>query len=152
MSRHEQKIKDGAARFLENGEQVLAAVIAAPCGCTQQAAGSMRLGSAQRARAHGAAELVDLRLDAPMALALTQRRPLRLRIGTPIGLGIGGKAKGHISAVPIGDIDSIAVKRLALGYTITLTVRGVAIKLEANAASRARAFANTFEPVTVTRR
>jgi hypothetical protein len=31
------------------------------------------------------AELVDLRLEASMAVALTQRRLLTLRIGTPIG-------------------------------------------------------------------
>jgi hypothetical protein len=152
MPRHEHKIKAGAAPFLEDGEQVLAAVIAAPRGFTQQAAGSMQLGSAQRARAHGAAELVDLRLEAPMAVAITQRRLLTLRIGTPIGLGIGGKVKELMSAVPIGDVDSIAVKRLALGYTITLTVCGVAITLEANAAARARAFASTFERATATRR
>jgi hypothetical protein len=53
-----------------------------------------------------------------------------------------------MSAVPIGDVDSIDVKRLALGYTITLTVQGVAITLEANAAVRARAFADTFERAT----
>jgi hypothetical protein len=144
MSRHERKIKDGAARFLEDGEQVLAAVIAAPRGSTQQAAGSMHLGSAQRARAHGAAELVDLRLEAPMAVALTQRRLLTLKIGTPIGLGIGGSVKELMSAVPIGHIDSIGVKRLALGYTITLTVRDVAITLEANNASGAKRFADAF--------
>jgi hypothetical protein len=147
MSRHEQKIKDGVARFLQDGEQVLAAVIAAPRGSTQQAAGSMQLGSAQRAHAHGAAELVDLRLEAPMAVAITQRRLLTLKIGTPIGLGIGGKVKELMSAVAIGDVDSIAVQRLALGYTITLTVRGIAIKLEANAASGAKAFAETFDRV-----
>jgi hypothetical protein len=145
MSRHEQKIKDGAARFLEGGERVLAAMIAAPRGSTQQAAGSMQLGSAQRARAHAAAELVDLRLEAPMAIALTQRRLLTLKIGTPIGLGVGGDVKELMSAVPIADIDSIAVKRLALGYTITLTVRGDVIALETNAASRAKAFAEAFE-------
>jgi hypothetical protein len=152
MLRHEQKIKDGAARFLEDGEQVLAAVIAAPRGSTRQAAGSMQLGSAQRARAHGAAELVDLRLGEPMGLALPHRRLLTLRIGTPIGVGNGGKAKWLTSAVPISDIDSIDVNRLAPGSPITLAARSVAIKLEANAASRARTFANTFGPVTVTRR
>jgi hypothetical protein len=136
MSRHEQKIKEGAARVLEDGEQVLAAVIAAPGGSTQQAAGSMHLGSAQRARAHGAAELADLRLKAPMAVALTQRRLLTLKIGTPIGLGIGGKVTELMSAVPIGDVDSIGVRRLALGYTITL---------EANSASGTKRFADAFD-------
>lgn len=73
MSRYEQRIKDGAKRFLEDGEDLLAAVIAAPRGYTQQAAVSIRLGSAQRDRAHGAAAQVDLRLKAPTALAITQR-------------------------------------------------------------------------------
>ena len=140
MSRCERKVKDGAARFLEDGEQVLAAVIAAPRGYTTQAAGSMHLGSAQRGRAHGAAAEVELRLEAPMALAITQRRLMTLKIGTPLGLGIGGKVKELMSAVPIEDVDSIVVKRLVLGYTITVTVRGVGIKLEANAASGAKAF------------
>jgi hypothetical protein len=53
-----------------------------------------------------------------------------------------------MSAVPLDEVDSIVAKRLALGYTIMLTVRGVAIKLEANAASRARAVAHTFERAT----
>jgi hypothetical protein len=145
MSRYERKIKDGAEPFLEPGEEILSAVIAAPRGYTQSVAGSMNLGSAQQGRAAGAAERVDLRLEAPMALALTQRRLLTLNVGTPIGLGIGGKVKKLLSAVPIEDVDSIVVKRLALGYTIMLTVRGAGIKLEANAASGARGLAETFD-------
>jgi hypothetical protein len=151
MSRYEQKIKAGAERFLEDGEEVLATLIAAPRGSTQQVAGAMHLGSAQRGRAHRAAEQVDLRLDAPMAVALTQRRLMTLNIGIPVGLGIGGTVKELMSAVPIDDVESIVVTRLALGYTITLTVRGVAIKLEANAASGARAFAGAFERATAAR-
>jgi hypothetical protein len=90
MSRHEQKLKEGAAPFLEDGEHVLAAVIAAPRGSTQQVAGSTHLGSAQRGRAHRAAKPVELRLEAPIAVALTQRRLITLKIGAPLGLGIGG--------------------------------------------------------------
>jgi hypothetical protein len=145
MSRDEHKITDGAARLLHDGELVLAPVIAAPRGSTKQAAGSMYLGSAQRGRGQVVAEHVDLRLEAPMAVALTPRRLMTLRIGTPIGLGIGGTVTELLSAVPIDDVDSIAVRRLALGYTITLTVRGIEIRLEANAASGARAFAATFD-------
>ena len=48
MSRYEQKIKDGATRFLQDAEDVLAAVIAAPRGDTQAAAGSIHLGAAQQ--------------------------------------------------------------------------------------------------------
>jgi hypothetical protein len=123
---------------------VLAAIIAAPRGHTQSVAGSMELGAAQKRRAAGAAERAGLELAAPMAVALTQRRLLTLRIGTPVGLGIGGEVKGLLSAVPIDDVDSIEVKRLLLGKTITVTVRGAPIKLEANAAAGAGVLADAF--------
>jgi hypothetical protein len=145
MSRYEEKVKAGAQRFLEPGEQVVAAVVAAPRGYTQAAAGSMQLGAAQQGRATDAAAAAGLVLRAPMALALTQQRLLTLNIGTPIGLGIGGKVKELLSAVPLADVQAIEVKRLALGYTITVTVRGVAFKLEANAASGAKAFGEAFD-------
>jgi hypothetical protein len=64
IARYEQKIQDGARRLLEDGEQVLAALIAAPAGSTRQAAGSMQFGSARPGRAHAAAAQVDLRLEA----------------------------------------------------------------------------------------
>jgi hypothetical protein len=124
---------------------VLAAVIAVPRGSTQQGAGSMQLGWAQIGRAHRAAEHVDLRFEAPMAAALTKRRLVTLRIGTPNGLGIGGTVKALLSAVPIADVDAIVVERLILGYTITLAVRGVGITLEARAASGAQAVGKTFD-------
>jgi hypothetical protein len=36
MVHYDRKIKDGAARFLEDGEEVLASVIAAPRGYTSR--------------------------------------------------------------------------------------------------------------------
>jgi hypothetical protein len=86
-----------------------------------------------------------------MAVAITRRQLLTLRDRHADRARIGGKAKELMSAVTLGDIDSIGVKRLALGYPITLTVRFIAITLEANAASGAGAFANGFERVTATR-
>jgi hypothetical protein len=80
-----------------------------------------------------------------MVVALTQRRLLTLKIGTPLELGIGGHVKELLSAVPIDDVDSIAVTRLALGYTITLTVRGHRDQARANVAAGARAFAATVD-------
>ena len=144
VSLQERKIRAGAEPFLEPGEEILAAIVAAPRGHTQSVAGSMELGAAQQQRAGAAAEQAGLRLAAPMAVALTPQRLLTLRIGTPIGLGIGGEVKELLSAVPLADIDSIEVKRLLLGKTITLTVRGAPIKLEANAAAGAGALAEAF--------
>jgi hypothetical protein len=145
MSRYEQKIKDGARPFLEDGEEVLAAVVAAPRGYTQAAAGSLQLGAHQQGRATDAAAGAGLVLRAPMALALTSRRLMTLNVGTPLGLGLGGKVKGLLSAVPIEAVDKITVRRLALGYTIQVTVRGTEFKLEANAASGAKSLADAFE-------
>jgi hypothetical protein len=116
MAHREQKIKDGTVR--------------ASCrptrnswrrdrGSTQQAAGSMQLGSAPRGRTHAAAEQVELRREAPMAVALTRRRLIALKIGTPIGRGIGGEVMQLMGAVALDEVDSIVAKRLALGYTIT---------------------------------
>jgi hypothetical protein len=85
-----------------------------------------------------------------MAVATAQRQLLTLLDRRGDRARGGGTVKELISAAAIGDTDSIGVKRLAVGYPITLTVRFIAITLEANAASRAGAFANAFERVTAT--
>ncbi|MDP9243954.1 MAG: hypothetical protein M3O77_02595 [Chloroflexota bacterium] len=144
-SRHEPKIKEGARPFLEEGEEVLAAFVARPRGWTQSMAGARGLGAAQQSRAYAGAEKAEFQLASPMALALTQRRLLTLGIGSPIGLGIGGEVKQLVSAAPIADVDSIEVQRLALGKVVTLTVRGVPFKLEANALAGAKALAEAFD-------
>ena len=147
MSRQSDKIVKGAQEFLEPGEEVQAALVVAARGHTQAVAGSMNLGAHQQGRAGAAAADAGLQIASPMGVALTQKRLLTLRIGTPIGLGIGGGVKGLMSAVPIDDVDAIEVTRLALGFTIALTVRGSTFKLEANAASGAPALAEAFERV-----
>ena len=60
-SRQEQKAEDGARPFLEEGEDVLAVVIAARRGSTQTVAGAAtpvaaQLGAAQQGRSEAAAE------------------------------------------------------------------------------------------------
>jgi hypothetical protein len=145
MSRQEQKVKDGLAPYLEDGEQVLEAVVVRPRGWTQKSAGSRLLGASQEGRAREAAESAGIRLGSPMALALTDRRLLTIGISSPIGLGIGGNVKEVLSAVPLSDVDSIEAKRLALGYVLTVTAGGTPFKLEANAAASAKGLAERFE-------
>ena len=60
-------------------------------------------------------------------------------------MGIGGSVKDVLSAVPIADVDSMKVKRLLLGYVVTLTVRGSEFKLETNAAAGAKPMAEALE-------
>lgn len=160
MARAETKIKEGAAQFLEPGEEVLAAIVARPRGWTQASASAGgglipgliggAIGGKKQQKNVAAAEESGFELASPMALAVTQRRLLSLKIGSPIGLGIGGDVKELVSAAPISEVDSIDVKRLAAGKTVTVSVRGVPFVLEVGAGANAKGVAEEFERVKAT--
>ena len=160
MARSESKIKEGAAPFLEAGEEVLAAVVARPRGWTQAgasagggaAAGLIggALGGKKQRQQVDAAQQSGFELASPMALVVTQRRLLSLAVTAPVGLGIGMKVKELVSAAPVSEVDSIEVKRLAVGKTITVTVRGVPFVLEVGAGANAGGVAEAFERVRAT--
>jgi hypothetical protein len=150
-SKQEQKVKEEMGPLLDEGEEVRAVLIARPRGWTQTMAGGRTLGvgtaigrNAQQ-KARGGAEEAGIQLASPGALVLTQKRLLTVQTGEALGRGIGGSVKEILSAVPLSDVDSIKVKRLLLGYVITLTVQGSEFKLEANAAAGAKPMAEAFE-------
>jgi hypothetical protein len=151
-SRHEDKIKEGARAFLADGEEVLSAIVARPRGWTQSMAGhagpgniAAGLGARKKQRHEAAADDAGFALASPMALAVTGSRLLSIEIGSPIGLGIGGKVKQLVGEAPLADVDSIEVKRLAVGKTVTVTVRGTPFTLETNAAGDAKGLVAAFE-------
>ncbi len=155
MARAEAKIKDGAAPLLDDGEEVLAAVVARPRGWTQSNAsagggfvpgmvGGALGGKKQRENVESA-ESAGFELASPMALAVTQRRLVVFKISSPIGLGIGGDVKELVSAAPLEEVDSVEVKRLAVGKTMTVTVRGTPFVLEVGAGANAGGVAEAFE-------
>ena len=80
-----------------------------------------------------------------MALAVTARRLLSLKVTAPVGMGIGMKVQELVSAVPVSEVDSIEVKRLAMGKTVTVTVRGVPFVLEVGAGADAKGVADALE-------
>lgn len=148
MSKQEQKVIDGVRPMLEPGEEPLVALIAQPKGTTKGTVGGSVLGNAgeamggrARREADEAAAAADLVLSTPCALVLTSRRLLTVKIGAPIGLGLGGKVKEVLSAVPISEVDGVDVKKIAMRQNITLRARGQTIELEANAAASASEFA-----------
>ena len=155
MARAEAKIKDGAAPFLEPGEEVLAAIVARSRGWTQSnasagggaAAGVIggMIGGKEQQENIGAAEGSGFEIASPMALAVTNQRLLSLKISTPMGLGIGGDVKELVSAAPLSDVDSIELKRLAVGKTVTVSVRGTPFVLEVGAGANAKGVAEAFE-------
>jgi hypothetical protein len=151
-SRYEQKVRETARRFLEHGEEIQASIVARPRGWTQSvagAAGPAALAAAMGRRKVGgniaAAAEAGFRITSPMALAVSQRRLLAFKISEPFGFGIGGAVKELVSAVPVAAVDGITIKRLLLGKTITVTVRGVPFALEAGAMADAKGLVAAFE-------
>ena len=141
----EDKIKEGARPFLEEGEEVLAAFVARPRGWTQSMAGSLHLGAQQQGAAQDGAAQAGFQLASPMALAVTQRRLLSLSMGAQAGMGIGAGVKELVSAVPLNDVDSIKIKRLLVGKVVELGVRGQSFKLEVGAGANAKGVVEAFE-------
>lgn len=132
---------------LEEGEEVLASSIAQAKGFSRMMVSGLQLGQTQVAGSSAAAESGEIQLDNPMALVLTNRRLLTVKISAPIGLGIGGNVKEVMTAIPLAEVESIDVKKIALRQNITLTVRGVEIPLETNAKANARGLADEFARV-----
>jgi len=144
---YEDKIKRQAQPYLEAGEQVIAGFIAQPRGATTARIGGLGpspVGGMRISRQNRAADGAGLQVANPMALALTDSRLLVFRISKPIAIGKGGDVKDLISAVTLGDVDSIEIKRLLVGTIVIVTVRGVAIKLEAGGGANAKGFAQNF--------
>jgi MFS family permease len=155
MARAEAKIKEGAAPFLQEGEEVLAAIVARPRGWTQQnaspggglVAGMVggAMGGKKQQENVAAADDSGFEITSPMALAVTDRRLLCFKISNPVGLGIGGDVKELVSEAPLSAVDSIEVKRLAVGKTVNVSVRGTPFVLEVGAGANAKGVAEEFE-------
>lgn len=141
----EDKIREGARPFLEEGEEVIAAFVARPRGWTQANAGLRGLGQRQQAAHSGAAQAGGFALASPMALAITDRRLLSLEMGAQAGMGIGGGVKGLVAAAPLADVESLKSKRLLLGKVVEVTVRGETFKLETGAGANVKGVVEAFE-------
>jgi hypothetical protein len=151
MSKQETKVMEGVRPHLAAGEEPLVAIIAQAKGTTKAAAGAGALGGAgaamgggERRAANESAAGAGLVLASPCAVVLTPQRLLTVKIGAPIGLGLGGKVKEVLSSVPIADVAGIDVKKIAMRQNITIHVRGESIALEANAAASANELAATL--------
>jgi len=97
MGRQEDKVKRGAVAYLESGENVLAAVIARPRGSTINDVGGNLgplIGGRKVHEAMAAGANAGVALANPMALLVTTRRVVVLKIGSVFGLGIGVRSRG----------------------------------------------------------
>jgi hypothetical protein len=151
-SRYERKIREGAKPFLDDGEEVQASILARPRGWTQSVAAgagpamvAAMMGARKMGRNIAAAAEAGFQITSPMALAVSERRLLVFKIGESFGFGIGGAVKELVSAVRVEDVDGITIRRLLIGKTITVTVRGVPFVLETRAMADATRLVAAFQ-------
>ena len=147
MPKAEDMIREGAAEYLEAGEEFLGGAVVQARGHTQAVAGVESLGQSQEGKVASAAGQAGFPVENPMGLALTNKRLLALSVKNPVGMGIGGKVTGLLGSVPLSDVDSIEAKRLLVGHRLLVTVRGVLIKLEAGAGAKVKPLAEAFQQV-----
>ena len=138
--------------MLDPGEEILAAVVAQPRGTSVSRApglGPQAIGSAWAGKSKGGAADAGLELTTPMALALSQKRLLVFALETS-ALGKPKGVKELVSSAPLEDVESISVKRLLVGKTIVVALRGGEVKLEAGAGQNAKGLAAQFERAKAT--
>lgn len=141
-----EQIRQYAQVFLDDGEELVAAMTASPRGKnTAMAAGGVgsMIGSKMVQGQVKNASAVGLRVESQMALVITQRRLLTVKVGYTLG-GTINDVKQVLSAIALDDVESIEAKRFGLGGVLTITPRGgQPIKLECQV-GRARQFAEAF--------
>jgi hypothetical protein len=138
MSQHDDALRAGIRPYLEDGEEVRAAVVASPRG--SQTAGSGGLGAAgaigrawSGRNEDGAAE-VGLVLQRSCGVVLTDRRLVTL----DLAISAFGKVKavrGVLSAVPRGVLSAVSVKRMGAVGVLTLEAGPHSFNLEAKPAA-----------------
>jgi hypothetical protein len=142
-------LREQGPRFLEPDEQVLAAFQAKPRGSGAATGagglGAQAVGGAWARKSRTAAAGAGLQLTSPMALALTDRRVAVFGGDTSMGTGKFTGITELVSSVPLGEVESIRIKRLLVGKTVTVNLQGGEVKLEVPPGQDAKAFVEEFE-------
>jgi hypothetical protein len=141
------QLKEEARSMLDPGEEILASIVAQPRGTSNSKVGGVApqaIGGAWAKKSKEGAEAAGLQLTNPMALAVSDRRVLvfgieKSAMGKPTGV------KEVVSAVPLGEVESIQVKRLLVGKTVAISANGAEAKLEVGAGQDAKGLAQQFE-------
>jgi hypothetical protein len=143
------QLKEEARPFLEQGEEIVASIVAQPRGTSNSKVGGLApqaIGGAWAGKSKKGAEAAGLALTNPMALALSDRRLLVFKIETS-AMGKPKAVKELFSAVAVGEVESIQVKRLLVGKTMSISAYGAQAKLEVGAGQDAKGLAEQFERV-----
>jgi hypothetical protein len=146
-------LKEQGQQFLEPDEHVIAAFQAKPRGSGVATGGggglgAQAVGSVWARKSRDMAAGAGLQVTSPMVLALTDRRVAVFGGDTSMGTGKFTGITEMVSSVPLGDVESIRIKRLLIGKTVTVALRGGEVKLEVPPGQDAKGFVQEFERIT----
>lgn len=148
MANHEQAITEGAARFLEPGESVLAAMVASPRGSTTaQMGGASGLIGMNKAGSHAeGAAAGGLVVERNSGLVLAPTRLVTFSLGISM-MGSVKEVKAPLGSLPLADITSFEVSRMGAAGVVKVSANGSDFKLEAKAGA-AKAFEAAYRQLT----
>jgi hypothetical protein len=141
MSKSSEQIRDLARPLLDDGDEVIAALVASPRGSNTGAQPGVAgaIGNRWAKKHMDAADASGLQINRNMAVALTRTRLLTMKLAISM-MGAVKEVTEISSSVPISAVDAIASK----WNVLTITIGGTPIKLEANP-GRSKEFAGAFE-------
>jgi len=124
--KQDQNIRAGVADVLGPSECVLNYLFASARGHQQAMTGGVAgaVGGGRAGSATKAAAEAGITLASPMALILTGSRLITVQVGN------AGKVKQILDRFALDEVGAMTVKRLGLGGSVTLELRGVDVKLE----------------------
>lgn len=145
MSKHQDQIIAAADGKLD--EPILGAVFAKPRGAGTAAAGAGVVASEIGARWAGkqreGAKDAGIALGNPGAVAVTATSLVTMKVKVS-ALGAIKDVTEVLSVVPLGEIDSLEVKRMGMAGVMEITAGGSAFKLEGKPGDM-KEFADVFE-------
>ena len=132
--------------YLEPGEELLEIAIVQGKGMTKflamgGAAGQAIAGSRRDRKAADEGEGGDVKLANKMGIGVTSQRLLIFKAGGAMTL----KAQELLTAVPVADVDSMAVGKGTMSKPVTITVRGESFEVEAPKASNPQKLVEALE-------
>ena len=145
MSKHQDQIVDAAKGKVD--EELLGAAFGKPRGSQTAGVGGGLIATEIGARKAGAqgkgAEAAGIKLGTPGAVAVTRTSFLTMEVGVSMG-GQIKEVKEVLSTVPLGQVDSIEVKRMGLAGVMEISAGGSSFKLEGKVKDM-REFADAFD-------
>jgi hypothetical protein len=134
VSKHQEQIIEAAKGKLD--EEILAAAFGKPRGSQTAMSGGGAIVSEIGARWSGkhrkGAEAAGIELANPGAVAITANNLVTMRVKVS-AMGAIKEITDILSVVPLGEIDSLEVKRMGLAGVMEITAGGSSFKLEGKA-------------------